>query len=186
MFEDDKPKGKPKRKRKPDMWRLARWLMAAIVLVMAMTCVCSYLWSYFGIGMFTRDCVEDRSAGGITVMGVVQDISGNPMQGVQIRVIKAEGGCPQSMAFDTTAMSDEQGSFATGGWTYLGDLPVDIEIAAVGYGTCRFSYDISGASSTTIELTVTLSHQMTVDGRAGDSEDGIIDDFYFRDELHPC
>jgi hypothetical protein len=129
---------------------------------------CAYqVWHYLSTapwGMFGGDCLEMSSYGSVTITGTVHDGSGNPVEGVSLRVSKGEGACPQSDAFDTSVTTDADGSFLTGGWVMLGDPGVVIEIVPTGYGSCRFEYRAANYRTTTLQLDITLAETMEIEG----------------------
>jgi hypothetical protein len=149
------------------MSNVKRLRLLLIFIPMLACSFCAYQgWSYINSapwGMFGGDCVE--AAGSVTVTGTVLNMNNQPVEGVQIRAVKAEGWCPQSIAFDSVKISDENGNFLTGGWIFIGDPEVQIEISADGYSVCSFNYDASLYKATTLELNIILDETMQVEGR---------------------
>jgi hypothetical protein len=126
-------------------------------------------------GLYGGDCVE--VFGTVTVSGVVTDTNNQPVGGVQIRVIKAEGGCPQSMPIDEVVLSDENGNFITFLYFAYADPEAQIEISADGYSPCRFNYDYAlRRESITLQLTIMLNEMMQVEGQLIDNEGRLIRD----------
>jgi hypothetical protein len=143
---------------------------------------CLYLDTYLKsvpFGFFGGDCVE--GPGSVTISGTVMDMNNQPVQDVQLRATKADGGCPQSIPVDEVVLSDENGNFITVIYFTVADPEAQIEISADGYTPCHFTYDpTSRRALITLQLTITLSETMQVEGNLINNEGRLIRD------IEPC
>ncbi len=113
-------------------------LMTIALLVAGIIAVFLHITSRDSFSFMGGDCPEPTSYGGTSITGSVEDAAGSPMEGIEIRVSKAEGTCPQSTAGNIVMVSNSQGYFEGGIYIHLGDPDLHITVSADGYTTYEF------------------------------------------------